>query len=451
LVTDDRLRFDPDDDARLRTLLERCVTDDDFRAGTVAAQTSMGQKFRSRTVADTIWSAVAMHLAPLPKVIVGGRKPRLAILTLLPPAKSGIADYSARLGASFGERVAVEMFAAAVAPGAKTVSALPCLSARFDRVVCIVGNSPQHKLTLDLLMKYGGACICHDSRLYGLMLSKFGAEGAALIASRELRRSVTAAEITAWNGDEMNREADFFECLAHAARPLIFHARHTAEKVTARFGKRAWFLPFALYRPWEPQLISAAARMAARDRLGIARDVRMIASFGFIHGSKGIDAALRALALLHERGLAYQLYWIGQNHQDTTKFEALAEALGVAPNVHFTNRFFVDAAYRDYLLAADFGLQLRIGARGNISGALADCIAAGLPTVASRDLAENIEAPNFVKRVADLPDPTDIAAAFISLAQSEASQMHWIEERLDYCERHSMTNYAKGLCEILGL
>ena len=42
---------------------------------------------------------------------------------------------------------------------------------------------------------------------------------------------------------------------------------------------------------------------------------------------------------------------------------------------------------------------------GSVSGALADCIAAGLPTVASATLAAALDAPDFVRRGAGQPEP----------------------------------------------
>ena len=63
-----------------------------------------------------------------------------------------------------------------------------------------------------------------------------------------------------------------------------------------------------------------------------------------------------------------------------------------------------DLEYRDYLLAAYMGIQLRNHFFGGLSGALLDCVAAGLPTVANKDLAEAVEAPQYVVRVPDSPD-----------------------------------------------
>jgi glycosyltransferase involved in cell wall biosynthesis len=316
-------------------------------------------------------------------------------------------------------------------------------------VISVMGNSSEHFEIYDLLMRHGGACICHDARLLSFSIAKFGLERAAAMASEETGRVVMPAELHVWQHDEALREADFFGPLAAAAAPLIFHTRHSAETVQQRFGVAAKHLPFALYRPWSAAAMTQGARLEARGRLGFARNDIVIASFGFIHATKGIDAALRAIALLNQQGLRCTLCWVGQLHQDIAMFTSLTARLGIAAQVRFIDQYLSEADYRDYLQAADFGLQLRIGSRGNISGALMDCIAAGLPGVASADIAENVEAPGFIKRVPDPPVPEDIAAALAGLINAGVTREASGQERFSYCERHSMENYARALCDIL--
>jgi glycosyltransferase involved in cell wall biosynthesis len=450
LIRDPALRFGPDDEAGLRLLLERCVYDPSFRAETVAAQAGVWPEFQARAVAGRIWRALEALAAPRRPALNLGRK-RIAMLTPLPPVKSGIADYSAMLARNFDPQVELSLFATEPATGAMPASALAHLSGRFDRVVSVMGNSPVHAMIYDLLMRYGGACICHDARLLGFSLSKFGPAWTAGIAAKELGRPVDPAEVLAWAEDETRRQADFLGELAAAARPLMFHTRRSAALVTARFGRQAVYLPFAVPPAWDSQMIAEPARRAARSRLGVSPGTVMIASFGFIQAAKGIEAAVRALALLAKAGVVCLLYWIGESPHDTVGYQALAEALGVTGQVLFPNRFFDGAQYRDHLLAADYGLQLRRGGSGNISGALSDCIVAGLPTVASRDLADNVDAPSYIRRVADEPDPREIADAFIALIVAGPVRAAWDAERRDYCERRSMTRYARNLCEILEL
>jgi glycosyltransferase involved in cell wall biosynthesis len=448
LVPDPALRFGTEDAPALTRLFDRLASDAAFRAGVVAAQARVWPPFRAVNVAAKLWSAVATQWA-LPRVAINGAKPKLAMLTPLPPAKSGVADYSAQLARCMNGRAELALFANAQAPGALPLSALPHMSAKFDRVISVMGNSSEHFEIYDLLMRHGGACICHDARLLSFSIAKFGLERAAAMASEETGRVVMPAELHVWQHDEALREADFFGPLAAAAAPLIFHTRHSAETVQQRFGVAAKHLPFALYRPWSAAAMTQGARLEARGRLGFARNDIVIASFGFIHATKGIDAALRAIALLNQQGLRCTLCWVGQLHQDIAMFTSLTARLGIAAQVRFIDQYLSEADYRDYLQAADFGLQLRIGSRGNISGALMDCIAAGLPGVASADIAENVEAPGFIKRVPDPPVPEDIAAALAGLINAGVTREASGQERFSYCERHSMENYARALCDIL--
>lgn len=452
LITDSAWRFSLDDDAKLAGLMERLVTDSGIRAGLIEAQAAVWPRFTREKVAERVWGAVAAARPAAPRApAVTGRKPRIAMLTPLPPARSGIADYSASLAHHFGDAADLCLFAGGEIADARPVSCLPMVAQTFDRVVCVMGNSGYHNAINDLLMRYGAACICHDSRLLGFTAARFGLPAAAAIASREVGRVVTAAEIKAWGQDEERREASFLGGIAGAARPLIFHSHASVDEVGRRFGTRAAFLPFAVPPPWPDQMISPAIRAAARERLGIGPAERVIVSLGFIVANKGIEPALRALALLAARGLACRLVWVGQAHQDLAPFAALAAALGISPLVTFTDRFVGMAEYRDWLAAADCGLQLRQSGRGNLSAALGDCIAAGLPSLASADLAENLDAPEFIRRVADPLVPAAIADGLAACLAEDGPRAVRAAARFAHGARYSMANYAKNLCDILGL
>src|SRR4029079_17714100 len=78
-------------------------------------------------------------------------------------------------------------------------------------------------------------------------------------------------------------------------------------------------------------------RAAARARLGIAADERMLLAIGRIEPLKGLDILIRALAQLNERQRAV-LSIIGGDDRaesDIAKLRALAEELGVAESVRF--------------------------------------------------------------------------------------------------------------------
>ena len=445
------LRFGTDDDVALTALMERLALDPAFRQWALDEQEMVWPQFRARDVAAKLWSAVeAMLPAALPRISTL-RRPRIAMLTPLPPVKSGVADYSASLATALGQHADVSVFTIQPARAALPASGLPHVMRQFDRVVSVMGNSTAHNEIYDLQMRYGGACICHDARLLGFSIARNGMAATALAAGRELGRKVNEAELELWTYNETKREANFLSELADTARPLIFHARHSVTALKQQLNKDARYLPFAIYRPWSGGTITPKAKAEARARLGLDQDERLIASFGFINYIKGIKPALRALALLRDSGFACRLIWAGEPGADLPRFRAMAAALDVADCVTFQTSFLSESSYRDHLLAADCGLQLRAGGKGNISGALQDCIAAGLPSVANDDLAENLDAPSFVRRVPDRLNPTEISNALRRVFVGNQPRNVYEPERAAYCDEHSMARYASSLCATLEL
>ena len=133
------------------------------------------------------------------------------------------------------------------------------------------------------------------------------------------------------------------------------------------------------------------------------------------------------------------------------KLKELCQRLGIAEHVRFIGKRVVEDIYRDYLLAADVAVQLRTHRLGGLSGALLDCIAVGLPTVANADLANAMEAPTYVSGVADSLSPVLIANALVDLIERFHGRERPNEERLVFSESHDFRTYALRLCEALAL
>jgi glycosyltransferase involved in cell wall biosynthesis len=394
----------------------------DVRA--VVTGVALPGRVSEEAVAGKVFSA----LVPKPAV-ARGAKPRIAMLTPMPPEKTGIAKYSAACARELRKLAELEVFAG------DAVSALTYANGKYDAVLSVIGNSPLHERIYDCTLRWGGAALCHDARLMGLLGRR-----AAPLASSELGRTVTEREISAWAADEATRQACFLGELAAVARPLIFHTRHSVAEVRERFGVDARYLPFAMQRLFPPM-----EKQAARAALGISPEQKLIVSFGFVIRGKGIPAALAALSMLRDRVDA-RLVFVGEDASHGENFRTLAEDLGVADAVQLGTGFLPETQYRLWLAAADAGLQLRQGQPGNISAALQDCIGAGLPTVATADLAENLSAPGYVKRVCDVLDAREIATALEEVLTASISTE---EERRAYCTAHSMAPYAATLLQLL--
>jgi glycosyltransferase involved in cell wall biosynthesis len=399
------------------------------RQAMIAAQANLATRFAAPAVAARLFGAL-----PAPAVLTRARQ-RLAMLTPLPPTRSGVADHSAATAAALRAHIDVELFPS-------EAGALDAMTApRFDRVLSVVGNSPLHAHIDELGRRWGSAVLCHDSRLMGLA-SRNGLAAAAAQASTELGAVVTEADILAWSADERQRRASFLAPMAQAARPLIFHSAQPAAECRRRFGAEAYHLNFPLYRPF-PESITEAMRGGARAALGFAPGQKYVVSFGIVTASKAIDTVLASFALLRE---AYDAHLIFASPAEHDARSAVA-AKGLDAHVTFTG-FLVEPAYRAHLLAADVGLQLRQGGPGNISGALQDCIAAGLPSVANADLADNLSAPGYITRIADTLDPQEVATALLTRLSTRLSTE---VARQAYAETNSMERYAIRLLGLLGL
>ncbi|MDE1895733.1 MAG: glycosyltransferase [Rhodospirillales bacterium] len=410
--------FGVDDDAGLVRLLEDALAKRDEM---VAAQTGLAAPFSENSVSAKVFSILS------PKQVVT-KRPKLAMLTPLPPARSGVADHSAAVLVELRKLAEVDVFAAA------PYSSLAVQNGKYDAVLCVIGNAPLHGEIYELCLRYGAAALCHDARLLGLSTGA-GLTAAAKMASAELGRDVSEAEVEVWATDETKREASFLGPLTRAARPLIFHAPQPVALCRERFGVEARCLPFPMMRQHAP--ITPAERKAARTKLGVGPTEKLIVSFGFLVPGKGIAEALEAFALLKAKMPEAKLVFAGEAQMEID----LTGNDGV-----IITGFLSDADYRAWLAAADAGLQLRLGQPGGVSAALQDCIGTGLPCVASRDLAVNINAPDYVKRVADKPDLEEISLA---LEKTLLEARDTETARADYVAAHAMAAYAERLLEIV--
>ncbi len=465
LIGDSAPRFAPDDDAALRRLLDRLVSEPAWAGQIVADQEGKWKKFRAAAVARRFWGAIAERAPPArlaAPMLQAGRRPRIALLTPLPPDRSGCADYSAASLSELARRVELHVFTPTRAPASlggpasvRPLSALPFVSASFDRVVAVMGNSEFHLEIFSRLLRHGGAAICHDVRLLGLYRYLLGQDRAREAAASELGRTVAAAEIEAWLADESKLPALFLGELASACAPLIFHSRPAARLAAERYGTPENFLPFALYRPWRAEALAAPARAAARARLGIAPGEILLASFGYVHASKFPQDCIWALEMLRGWKIPARLVFVGAVLGDglgeSLAPRALARRLALEPFVHFLAGYVSEASYREWLLAADLGVQLRGFGSGHVSGALADCIGAGLPSVANAELAEVLEAPSYVRRIPDPISPLLLANALADLLAEGMHANRPLAARDAYAASHDFARYAERLAAVLGL
>ena len=460
LVTDASARFAPDDDAALGAALERVVQDAPWRDAMLQRQAYVWPRFRASEVGRRFWDAVQVEPSPARPAILRRLKPRVALLSPLPPDRSGVADYTAATCGPLGELVDLHLFTETADPVAmpnvssvRPLSALPHLTPGFDRVVSVVGNSHFHLRIFEYLLRYGGACIAHDARMLGFYAVLLGSDKARETASRELGREVPQMELDAWCADERDLKAMFLGEIVAAARPLIVHSRVTMALASDRYGVTPAHVPFSIYHPSTAAQLAPRARAAARERLGLAPEQVAIVTLGFVQKDKAPEECIHALEQLRRWGVNAVLHFGGSRENIPDRgaaLDALARSLGVSDYVHYAHGFVSKQTYDDYLAGSDLAIQLRTYGLGGLSGALLDCAAAGLPTVTNASLAEAVDVPSYIRPVPDGLSPFLMAEALVGLLEN-GRDVRLEQERATFCQARSLSSYAYRLCGALDL
>lgn len=364
----------------------------------------------------------------LPDDHADGARAQLALVTPLPPQATGVADYAARMIPALAHHYAITLVCEA--PPAPELAACtaqwlpPHVFARvahgFDRVVYQIGNSPFHRAAIDqLLPECPGVVVLHDASLADARWAS--AEAApdpdaarhALIAAHEGFGAQLVAQREGL-GTAFARHALLGPAIDHALG-VIVHSHHAAARIAPRRMAEVIAHPAIASPP--------ADRKAARAALGIADDAFVTCSFGEIGPRKSPLTVLEGW-LAAPRGHAPhdRLVFVGHPHEALdTALAARAAAAGCAGQVCVTGRV-APASWRHWLAAADCAVQLRRHSIGESSGAVADCLGAGLPLIVNCHGAMAELPAAAVVMLDEDPDPAAIGAAIARLRDDPAAR-----------------------------
>jgi glycosyltransferase involved in cell wall biosynthesis len=303
------------------------------------------------------------------------------------------------------------------------------------------------------LLRYGGACIAHDARMVNFYVVLLGQDRARQVASAELGRPVETAEIGSWLTDHRRLEALFLGEIAAVSRPMVVHSPVTVREVCTRHGVDCALLPYVPYRVPIEQELTPSGRAAARTRLGIADKEVIVATFGSVMPDRAPEELIWATAFLRSWGFPVRLVFVGMASPPLAQHLSIARLQATLPEeaILLADQPVPEETYRDWLAAADVGVQLRTYQFGGLSGALLDCMAAGLPTVATAHLAEAILAPAFVRAVPDAISAVLLAETVADIVDSGSHLLRPLDERRALLAKRNFDVYATGLLAALGI
>jgi glycosyltransferase involved in cell wall biosynthesis/SAM-dependent methyltransferase len=284
---------------------------------------------------------------------------RVAFFSPLPPARSGIADYSEALIQSLKPLVDLEVFSEA---------SRAFDPARFDIALYHLGNNIYHDFVYETALRHPGVVAMHESNLHHLIadLTIKRGDWDAYIRECEYHGGPRAGAYAArvrklevgpdYEGVSMTRRI-----LEHA-RGLVVHSRYMREEMRAA----AFTGPVAVipHGAWIPQ----ADRNAYRHRLGLDEITPLVGVFGFLKPYKRIAESLRAFRRLVRLTPNARMILVGEPHPEFP-LEAMIGSMGLSANVRVLG-FVPIEEFVGYLGACDIVLNLRYPTVGESSGTL---------------------------------------------------------------------------------
>ena len=309
---------------------------------------------------------------------------RVAFFSPLPPAKSGIADYSAALLEHLQGLVEVETFA--TQPTAFDPS-------HYDVCVYQLGNNPYHDFVYEAALKHPGVVVMHEANLHHLIadltINRDDWDGYV----REARRNhgPAAEEYAERFVRTRQRPPDYSLAMLRSvmagSRGAIVHS----EAVGAELRSQGFEGPVARipHGAW----IEPVDRMSYRARLLLDERTPLIGVFGFLKPYKRIAESLRAFRRLVRAVPNARMILVGEAHPELP-LSSLIASMGLQDHVRHLD-FAPIEDFNGYLGACDIVLNLRYPTVGESSGTLQRALGMGKAVIVS-DVGSFRELPDDV-------------------------------------------------------
>ncbi len=297
---------------------------------------------------------------------------RIAFFSPLPPARSGIADYSAALLEPLQKLAEVECFDGP--PAAFD-------AARYDACLYQLGNNPFHTYAYEAAMAHPGVVVLHEANLHHLMADLTIRRGNwdAYMREVEIDGGPEALAYAKRYVRTLERGPDYdlpmLTSLLKRARAVIVHSEFVAEAVRSHgFTGPIAKIP---HGAWIPHVDGAPYRA----KLGLDAGTPLIGIFGFLKPYKRIAESLRAFRRVTEQFPQARLILVGEAHPELN-LSGLISSLGLSAQVRHIDFAPIDD-FNGYLAACDAVLNLRYPTVGETSGTLLRALGMGKPVVVS--------------------------------------------------------------------
>jgi len=395
----DDAQFDPFSTSSIVQMIERVLSDEDFRESLERHGLEQAQHFSwditGRRALEAMDKWHAEHALPsnlyneLPT-----RRKKLAYVSPLPPERSGISDYSAELLPRLAQYYDIDVIVLQHSVSDPWIKANCTVrdaawfrdnAAGYERVIYHFGNSHFHRHMFELLDEIPGVVVLHDFFLSGLISHMDGTGYTREFWTESLYQSHGYTPLLERKRAESDEDIIWaYPSNHHVLEAAVGVIAHSA--TSCRLAQQ-WYGTDSANNWHVIPLLRVAAREIDRDRaraaLEIGKDKFVVCSFGVLGPMKLnhrlVDAWLASSLSDDPRCI---LVFVGENPEDdygNQLLEKISQA-GEHAQIYITGWADV-STFRHYLAAADVGVQLRALSRGETSATVLDCMNYGLATI----------------------------------------------------------------------
>ncbi len=390
--------FDPFDQGEMTKIIRKGLEDADYRALLLENGKRQVSKFDWDICGKrAIETFERMHECGTRHLRLPDHRPRLAYVSPMQPAHTGVADYSAELLSELTRYYKIDAIVKdgtasnvsfPLAPNTIRVIESSEFHRRFqeyDRILYHFGNSDHHDYMFPLLEETSGVVVLHDFYLsaivsyrewhhqekYGWINELYRSHGYPALVSR---RDAEDVYDTVW-------EYPCSRSVIEQASAVIVHSQNSIDLARTWYGEitaeKLRLIPHL--RNTIPITVD---KEATRKEFNFAPDELLFCAFGLIGPTKLSHQLVKAwLASSLAQDEKCRLIFVGQNDPDEygAEFDLLRFS---APEGQITVTGWTDSElFQKYLSIADVGVQLRTLSRGETSGTVLDCMTHGVPLI----------------------------------------------------------------------
>ncbi len=367
--------------------------------------------------AQEIYDELKQQCNNIPHIIQENKNQKMAIVTPIPPDKTGIADYISELLPSLSKIYDIEIITDTVdsfdSYPVHNIEFFENNAARYNRIIYQVGNSPYHWYMFDLIKKFPGIIVLHDFYLGNIIhwiqenknsynniwdTSLLNSHGYSSVYMRSKKG-------VAWTVDHYPTNVQILQ----SAKGIIVHSKYAKTLSTDWYGQefqdKFYHLPQVHKEFTEPKILNSKTFL--------------VCSFGHIIKHKLIHRIISAWINtgLHKNPNS-RLVFVGNCGVDEygLKIKKLVKPLA---NVEITG-FIEDKEFHNYLINTNVAIQLREESKGETSRAVLDCMSYGIPTIVNEN-GSMVEFPDHaVLKIKDKFNEDELGAALNKLYEDKA-------------------------------